>query len=185
MSDLLDTIADIKIDPASESLVVEIDTDAVDAESLNDADKAYKEIQDMYFNEEFMKQHPTLATRLQQEVYSLYVLIKMRKSDEIIHDLNVKSIAASPSNASLYRALNQTQASILAIQRQIDDKVKDIQNILKQKQLELSFDEQESQEDNQEENKTSFRGSKAFIKQMQKQINEEPTLFDNQKEESV
>jgi len=185
MADFFDpTIsADIAIDPQNSELVVDIDTDMLDAESQDEAKKMCRELQDMYFTEEFMKLHPTLVNRIRQEIYALYVLLKMRKSDEIIHDLNIKSIASNPSNASLYRALKDTQASLLSIQTKIDDKVKDIQTILKDKQTEMNFEET-TQNESQEESgdKTSFRGSKAFIEEMQKK-QKELSLFDFTNEE--
>lgn len=153
------------VDP--ENIMFSIDIDSIETESKDEAAKIYKEIQDMYFDEEFMKLQPHLVSRIRQEIYSLYVLLKMRRSDEIVHELNLKSIAANPNNASLYRALNQTQSSILSIQTKIDDKVKDIQNILKDKQLSIDFGEDTNI---QEEDNTSFRGSKQFIEAMKKSL---------------
>ena len=166
------------IDPDIGIEVVSIDMDKINSGAASEAEKMCKELQDMYFDEEFMRQHPTLRARIDQEIYALYVLIKMRRSDEIIHDLNIKSIAANPANASLYRALNQTQASLLSIQRQIDDKVKDITSLMKEKQTEINFEEP-AKEVNEEEIGNTHRGSKSFIEDMKAAAEKkEPTLFE-------
>ena len=163
--------------------IVEINTEEIESLATKEADKMYDELRAMYFDEEFMKTHPVLAKRIQQEVYSLYVLLKMRKSDEIIHDLNLKSIASNPNNASLYRSLKDIQASMLSIQGKIDDKIKDITGLLKEKQLELNYEEENKEvpknEDGQPAVGSTYRGSKNFIEDMRKN-NEEPPKEDPQ-----
>lgn len=170
------------VDPENAGIeIVSIDTDEIKTGAEEDAKKMCKELQDMYFDEEFMKAHPTLRARIDQEIYALYVLLKMRRSDEIIHDLNIKSIASNPANASLYRALNQTQASLMSLQRQIDDKVKDITALMKEKQTEIQFVDPTQEAQNQEEQPVgnTHRGSKSFIEDMKaSQEKKDPTLFD-------
>lgn len=161
---------------------VNINTEEIESLATQEADKMYEELRAMYFDEEFMKAHPVLAKRIQQEVYSLYVLLKMRKSDEIIHDLNLRSIASNPNNASLYRSLKDIQASMLSIQSKIDDKIKDITGLLKEKQLELNYAEENIEVPKNEDGQpvgNTYRGSKNFIEDMRKN-NEEPPKEDPQ-----
>ena len=167
--------------------VVNIDTDEIESLATKEADNMYDELRAMYFDEEFMKNHPVLAKRIRQEVYSLYVLLKMRKSDEIIHDLNLKSIASNPNNASLYRSLKDIQASMLSIQSKIDDKIKDITSLLKEKQLELNYSEESenpSQPAETQPNNT-YRGSKTFIEDMKKaeEQNSQLDMFEKEEDE--
>lgn len=167
--------------------VVNIDTDEIESLATKEADNMYDELRAMYFDEEFMKNHPVLAKRIRQEVYSLYVLLKMRKSDEIIHDLNLKSIASNPNNASLYRSLKDIQASMLSIQSKIDDKIKDITSLLKEKQLELNYAEESENPSHPEETQpnNTYRGSKTFIEDMKKaeEQSSQPDMFEKEEDE--
>ena len=165
--------------------IVNIDTDEIESLATKEADNMYDELRAMYFDEEFMKNHPVLAKRIRQEVYSLYVLLKMRKSDEIIHDLNIKSIASNPNNASLYRSLKDIQASMLSIQSKIDDKIKDITGLLKEKQLELNYSEENENppQSMESQSNNTYRGSKTFIEDMKKAEEQSSQLDMFEKEE--
>jgi hypothetical protein len=95
----------------------------------------------------------------------------MRKSDEIAHDLCLRSIGLNTNNASLYKSLTSIQSSLLSIQKQMDDTVKNINSLLKNVQLELNFDNQENTtQQNTEISVDATRGSKKFIEQMKKEL---------------
>jgi hypothetical protein len=101
----------------------------------------------------------------------------MRKSDEIAHDLCLRSIGMNTNNASLYKALSGIQSSMLSIQRQMDDTVKNINNLLKNVQLELNFDNnQQNNTQSQQEiplDSNTTRGSKKFIEMMNQELKQE------------
>ena len=104
----------------------------------------------------------------------------MRKSDEIAHDLCLRSIGMNTNNASLYIALSGIQSSMLSIQRQMDDTVKNINNLLKNVQLELNFDNnQQNNTQGQQEiplDSNTTRGSKKFIEMMNQELKQEAQL---------
>jgi hypothetical protein len=110
----------------------------------------------------------------------------MRKSDEIAHDLCLRSIGMNTNNASLYKALAGIQSSMLSIQRQMDMTVKNINTLLKNIQLELNFDASQPTQEAQQEIKNdpnTTRGSKKFIEQMREELEQEQIvpqeLFDD------
>lgn len=157
---------DIVVDP--EGIVEDINITEIEDVAKIAAFAMCKNLREVYFDEDFMKRNPRLRERLEVELESLRVLIKMRKSDEIAHDLCLRSIGLNTNNASLYKSLTSIQASMLSIQKQMDDTIKNINSLLKNVQLELNFDNQESGENNTQQSVTidATRGSKKFIEQM-------------------
>ena len=152
--------------------IINIDTDFIDVDSLQEAEGLIDNLQDIYADKEFMKNNPKFITRLKAEIEDLRILLKVRKSDEVVHDVLLKSIGHNQNNASLYRALTDVQKTILSTTADISTKIKDINTMLKNIQLEINFKQEEEQtesEDNNQNNDT-FRGSKDFIKQMRSQI---------------
>jgi hypothetical protein len=165
----------------NEEDVVNIDTDRIDSESLKEASDLVENLKDIYSDPEFMKANPKFATRLKAEVENLRILIKIRKSDEVAHDVLLGAIGRNSANASLYRSLSDIQRTILSTTSELTDKVKDINTMLKNIQLELNFQPGPNPEsgksggesqDTQPEQST-FRGSKDFIKQMRQELEEE------------
>ena len=99
----------------------------------------------------------------------------MRKSDERVHDLCLRSIGMNTNNASLYAALARIQSSMLNIQKQMDETVRNINSLLKNVQLELNFDNQPQQQNVDKTNTTATRGSKDFIEMMNDELKKETT----------
>ena len=172
---------DTDFDPSdlidNEEDVVNIDTDRIDTDSLKEASELVENLKDIYADPEFMKANPKFATRLKAEVENLRILIKIRKSDEVAHDVLLGAIGRNSANASLYRSLSDIQRTILSTTSELTSKVKDINVMLKNIQLEINF-KQESETDvdqGDEENierpeQNTFRGSKDFIKQMRQEL---------------
>ena len=178
---------DIDFDPSklidNEEDIVSIDTDRIDNESLHEAIDLVENLKDIYADPEFMKNNPKFATRLKTEVESLRILLKMRKSDEVAHDILLGAIGKNSSNASLYRSLSDIQKTILSTTADLTAKIKDINLMLKNIQLELNFKQEQQGEtvdqetgeivNNDQTEQTTFRGSKDFIKQMRQEIDNE------------
>ena len=111
MSDELKLFQD---DLVEDSLTI-IDVDAINDLASNDAKLMVDNLSQFYYDEEFMKAHPQIRKRINEELETMRILIKMRKADEEAHDALVKAISANNNNASLYKALTQIQTSILSI----------------------------------------------------------------------
>ena len=98
----------------------------------------------------------------------------MRRSDETTHDILLGAIAKNSSNASLYRALTETQKTILSITTKINDIVNGLNGLLKNYQLEIQWKEEtvtteEPSEEQEEEVRDIHKGTKSFIEQMNRE----------------
>lgn len=171
-------IEDLFVDP--EGIVEDINIADIEEEAKSASFALCRNLREVYFDEEFMKNNPRFKERLDVELESLRVLVKMRKSDEIAHDLCLRSIGMNTNNASLYKALSGIQSSMLSIQRQMDDTVKNINNLLKNVQLELNFDNNpQNNTQGQQEiplDSNTTRGSKKFIEMMNQELKQEAQL---------
>lgn len=151
----------------------EVPIENITEESSDDAQKLINNISSIYNDEDFLKNNPKFTERLNAEVENLRVLIKMRKTDEITHDNIVRAISKKPENASLYRALTDLQRTILNVSKQIDDKVDNINKLVKSIQLEFNFDNQDSEENEDTSSAQGrYRGSKDFIEDMKKSMSQ-------------
>ena len=163
-------------DPSSlidnEEDIVNIDTTFIDDESLKEAEGLIENLKDIYADPTFLKNNPKIATRLKAEIEDLRILLKVRKSDETVHDILLVSIGRNASNASLFRALTDVQKTILSTTTEISTKIKDINALLKNVQLELNFEKDDTQEGDEEtpREQNITRGSKDFIKQMRSEM---------------
>lgn len=166
----------------NEEDVVNIDTTFIDDNSLKEAESLIENLQDIYADAEFVKENPKFVTRLKAEIEDLRILLKVRKSDETVHDILLGSIGKNPNNASLFRALTDVQKTILSTTQDISAKVKDINALLKNIQLEFNFKNEISCElpmqSDQSDQQSTYRGSKDFIKQMREDLERENEIVE-------
>ena len=168
---------DLTIDPPE--IMEDINVDDIEMAAQDAAFAMCKNLREVYFDEEYMRKNPQFKKRLDVELESLRVLIKMRKSDEIVHDLCLKSVGLNTNNASLYKALTGIQASMMNIQKQMDETVRNINTLLKNVQLEINF-EQENKNEETPVSKDITRGTKKFIEQMNQELNDAPPMFEDE-----
>lgn len=161
--------SNLDIDSGMEDEVVFINMDEIESETQCDVYNIFENLIKVYGNEAFMKEHPDYKKRIDIEKENLRTLIKMKKSDEIIHDILIKSIGKNSTNASLYASLNKIQSSIMGIQSKLDETIKNLNNLLKNYQFEIPFKEEDKQvkgESNVQPDMHISRGRKAFIEAM-------------------
>ena len=187
LTDLQDIFMDEPaLDGVIDSLeVVNIDIEGISNEAENKAKVLIEDLAKFYYDEEFLKSNPNFRRRVDNDMESLRMLLKMRAADEVTHDVLIKAIAANSGNASLYGSLTRVQATILQITTKIENIVNNLTNMIKGYQLELNFkyeNEMNREDDGEiesiEDVSNTHRGSKAFIEQMKK-------LEEAQKEEEV
>lgn len=179
MNNLNDIFDDVNLDGIVDAEeIVNIDIDGIDDNSIIDARAMVENLSKFYYDEEFMRSNPSLKKRIDSELESLRILIKMRKSDERTHDILLGAIAKNSSNASLYRALTETQKTILSITTKINDIVNGLNGLLKNYQLEIQWKEETvDNSDNQDDDSDSepgdirdiHKGTKSFIEQMNRE----------------
>ena len=150
--------------------IIDFDIDGIDKSSADDAASLVQNLSKLYYNEEFMSANPTFKKRVDADLESLRILIKMRKADEVAHDNLLKAIAGNSSNASLYRSLTEMQKTIISITTKMGEIVTGLNNLMKGFQLEINFQEHDTDEDDlmdsRDVSKDTHRGSKEFITMM-------------------
>ena len=181
----LDNIFDNDGDVIDGIDIVNIDIDAIGDEAEGKAKTLIEDLAKFYYDEDFLKANPNFRKRVDNDMESLRMLIKMRAADEVTHDVLIKAIAANSSNASLYRALTNVQTTILQITTKIETIVNNLTTLIKGYQLELNFkmEQEQMMNDNDEEVtvdniSSQHRGSKSFIEQMNKIESEQITADD-------
>ena len=116
MSNLQDLFEDNVLDGIIDSeQILDIDMNKIDEDAAKDAADLVINLSKFYYDDKFMAANPTFKKRVDTDLESLRVLIKMRKSDEIAHDNLLKAIANNSSNESLYRSLTEIQKTIISI----------------------------------------------------------------------
>lgn len=179
MSDLFADIfgQDLNIDGVQ---LVDIDMDGIDRSAQDDAIALIENLSRFYYDEDFMKRQPSFKKRVDADLESLRILFKMRKADEITHDLLMKAISANSNNASLYRSLTDIQKTIISITAKINDIIDGLNAFMKTYQLELNFEEPKEEdientevEDSQDVSTT--RGFKDFINKMKDRTEKKET----------
>lgn len=147
-----------------------IDTEKINTEAKCDAYNMVEDLMKVYGDEKFMKEHSDYKKRLDIELNNLTDLIRMKRADIEVHDILVKAIGHDPTNASLYSSLNKMQSSILSIQKQQNEIVEKLNNLLKNYQFEVPVKEETVTFDQstEESNHSGIvcRGRKEFIKTM-------------------
>lgn len=131
-----------------------------------------KDLTEFYYDPEFLKKNPNFKKRVDNDLESLRMLLKMRAADEVTHDVIIKAIATNSSNASLYASLTKIQTTILQITTKIETIVNNLTTMIKGYQMEINFklesDKDNILDDNINENEleTQHKGSKSFIEMM-------------------
>lgn len=167
MNDIIDLIDNLQSQPDIDGVqLVDIDLDNINESAQKDAVALIDNLSKFYYDEDFMRRNPTFKKRVDTDLESLRILFKMRKSDEEAHDILVKAITGNSSNASLYKSLAEMQKTIISITTKIGDIIEGLNNMMKGYQLELNFDNQPKNEEEQIEASNTFRGTKDFIQQM-------------------
>jgi hypothetical protein len=154
--------------------LIDFNINDIGEKSESDAVSMIQNLSKFYYDDGFMEANPTFKKRVDTELESLRILIKMRKLDEIAHDNLLRAISSNSSNASLYRSLTELQKTMISITSKIQEIITGLNNLMKGYQLEINFqnDEDEKDVDEQCAATDTYRGTKEFIEKMNNIINE-------------
>lgn len=145
--------------------VYTIDLDNIDIDAGIMATGKINNLLRLYNDKDFIENNPEFKKRVDNEIDTMRRLIKMAKTNEVIHDNLAKAISHNPNNASLYMALTKLQSNIMSIQTQMSQTMNEFTKLCKSYQTEINFDKpHESAETN--DGGTVTRGRKAFIESM-------------------
>ena len=164
--------------------IVDIPIEDISNSASTKAQALIEDLANFYYDEEFLKRNPNFRKRVDNDLESLRMLLKMRAADEVTHDVIIKAIAANSSNASLYTSLTKIQTTILQITTKIETIVNNLTSIVKGYQMELNFrveneikNDKEEDEIREDDITSPQRGTKSFIALMNK--------LEEQKKETV
>lgn len=143
--------------------VYEIDLENIDLDAGLLATGKINNLLRLYNDKDFVEQNPEFKKRIDNEIDTLRRLIKLAKTNEVIHDNLAKAISHNPNNASLYMALARLQSNIMSIQTQINTTMNDFTKLCKSYQTEMNFERPVDETPKSTENGTISRGRKAFI----------------------
>ena len=175
--DSFNDVSDLPID--QDNLGYDIDLDVIGDGSKRAAADMIENLSRLYCNGEFIAAHPTFKRRVDSELETLQLLIKMRRADEIVQDNLIKAISANSKNASLYKALADIQKTILSISVKMDSTIATLNTFIKGYQLELEFKEPQDdtpESDSEiplEDQAQVTMGSRDYIQKMQEAMERE------------
>ena len=153
--------------------IVNIPIEDISKTAEDKAQLLIKDLTEFYYDPEFLKKNPNFQKRVDNDIESLRMLLKMRAADEVTHDVIIKAIAANSSNASLYASLTKIQTTILQITTKIETIVNNLTTMIKGYQMELNFKMEQETLTNNDDNdeidlESQHKGSKSFIEMMNK-----------------
>ena len=148
-----------------------IDLDEVNKEAQNMARLITERLSGYYFDEDVIKSHPYIPTKIMTEMNNIRRLLKMLSINEKAQDALIQSITINAGKGSLYMSLTSLQNSMLNIQKQLNDMTAAIEEIFRsmQEESEKNFAEKEKEADT--DGSMIVRGSREFIKELSARLN--------------
>lgn len=148
-----------------------IDLDEVNKEAQNMARLITERLSGYYFDEDVIKNHPYIPTKIMTEMNNIRRLLKMLSINEKAQDALIQSITINAGKGSLYMSLTSLQNSMLNIQKQLNDMTAAIEEIFRsmQEESEKNFAEKDKELDS--DGSMIVRGSREFIKELNARLN--------------
>lgn len=158
-------------DPSKEleEPILIIDLDEVNDNAKHTAQIITERLSNYYFDEKYIKQHPYIPSKIQQEMDNIRRLLKMLTINEKAQDALIKSIAINSGKGSLYGSLTALQNSMLSIQTQLNNLTTDLETIFSTMQAECEKTFEEKDHEIADDGSVTVRGSREFIKQLNMQ----------------
>lgn len=160
-------------DEALETPILVIDLDEVNNRATTQARIITEKLSNYYFDKKYLEKHPYIPSKIAQEMDNIRRLIKMLAVNEKAQDTLITNITQSSGKGSLYASLTSLQNSMLQMQNQLNVLTSKLEDIFKEMQenCEQTFEEKDKEQS--EDGSMVVRGSKEFIKQMEKMMNGE------------
>ena len=165
--------------------IISIDLNEVNAKSMSMAQLITERLSNYYFDEKYIKEHPYIPTKIMMEMDSIRRLMKMLLVNETAQDALISAIAISAGKGTLYISLTSLQKSILLIEKQLNSRIENTEQIFQKMQAEAErqFAEAEKDENGNADGTLTIRGSREFIKELNKRMYGNQTIVISTKEE--
>lgn len=162
--DLVDT------DTALETPILVIDIEEVDKRTLDRATDITQKLAAYYFDQKYIDNHPYVTSKITQEIDNIRRLLKMLSVNEKAQDTLISSIASNSGRGTLYTSLTSLQNSMLQMQSQLNTLTANLENIFKEMQDNCDKTFQEKDKEQGEDGTYTVRGSRDFIKEIQRSL---------------
>lgn len=171
LQDFIDNSPDCLEGDAQLEAPLIIDLDEVNKEAQNMARLITERLSGYYFDEDVIKSHPYIPTKIMTEMNNIRRLLKMLSINEKAQDALIQSITINAGKGSLYMSLTSLQNSMLNIQKQLNDMTAAIEEIFRsmQEESEKNFAEKDKESDS--DGSMIVRGSREFIKELSARLN--------------
>ena len=171
LQDFIDNSPDVLENDEQLETPLIIDLDEVNKEAQNMARLITERLSGYYFDEDVIKNHPYIPTKIMTEMNNIRRLLKMLSINEKAQDALIQSITINAGKGSLYMSLTSLQNSMLNIQKQLNDMTATIEEIFRsmQEESEKNFNEKDKESDS--DGSMIVRGSKEFIKELNARLN--------------
>lgn len=167
---LVDSLAEAEIEP-----LVSIDIDKVSNTALDKANAITERLSNYYFDDRYIKEHPYIPTKIMLEMDNIRRLLKMLMVNEQAQDALIRAIALSPSKSTLYISFTSMQKGTLLIQKQLYDVVSGLEQVFQRMQDDADKQWSEKDKETAADGTITVRGSREFIKQLQKEYYKDNT----------
>lgn len=162
--DLVDT------DEALETPILVIDMDELDKRTLARATDITEKLAAYYFDQKYIDNHPYITSKITQEIDNIRRLLKMLSVNEKAQDTLILSITGNSAKGTLYTSLTSLQNSMLQMQSQLNTLTANLENIFKEMQDNCDKTFQEKDKEQGEDGTYTVRGSRDFIKEIQRSL---------------
>ena len=157
-------------DDALETPIFLIDMDEVDKKTLERATDITNKLAAYYFDQKYIDNHPYVTSKITQEIDNIRRLLKMLSVNEKAQDTLIMSISGNASKGTLYSSLTSLQNSMLQMQAQLNSLTANLENIFKEMQENCDKTFQEKEKEETEDGSMVVRGSRDFIKQIERSL---------------
>lgn len=146
--------------------LISIDLDEVNEQSSAAAENITERLSGYFFDEIYIKDHPYVKNKINQEMNNIRRLLKMLAINEKAQDALIQNISINGSKGNLYLSLTSLQKAMLDIQKQLNDLTSALEDIFRamQEECEKTFAEKDKEE--MEDGTMTVRGSRDFIKEL-------------------
>ena len=177
--DLIDT------DEALETPILVIDMDELDKRTLARATDITEKLAAYYFDQKYIDNHPYITSKITQEIDNIRRLLKMLSVNEKAQDTLILSITGNSAKGTLYTSLTSLQNSMLQMQSQLNTLTANLENIFKEMQDNCDKTFQEKDKEQSEDGTYTVRGSRDFIKEIQRSLQSSSSINESQEQKII
>ena len=147
-----------------------IDMDDLDKKTLDRATDITNKLAAYYFDQKYIDNHPYVVSKITQEIDNIRRLLKTLSVNEKAQDSLIISITGNSAKGTLYSSLTSLQNSMLQMQSQLNSLTANLENIFKEMQDNCDKTFQEKEKEQAEDGSLIVRGSRDFIKEIERSL---------------